>query len=624
MLKRAGQDKRESTFDKKGGTNRFSVCTILLLFCLFSIDSALAVVYVDTNSPGGDGTSWASAYTTLEAAIAANDEGQEFWIAQGTYLPSATMYPLAGSSFYGGFKGTEKKRNFRHIDKYPTVIDGQNMLPHLFYIRKNDVRLDGLTIKRGNATGAGENNLGGGLLVNRGSAVIESCSFQSNRAGSGGAIYGFDSDLAILNSEFLDNSAKVGSKMGGALWIHLQSPEIRGCTFTGNSAGHMGGAVLLSNSQDTLITDSTFVNNSVITGGGGGISLQWDGVSPFPNSAVVERCLFQGNKGGQVGGGIYSLYFPVTVSQCKFVNNTAVAGGGLMLDYKIEGIVDNVERCLFVNNHAFDPDLTDYSGVDEGIGGAIRSYARSMEIGNSIFSSNTASNSAGAIGFHSGQVLVPDHYNPNYSVKLSNCTLYGNEAVKYGGAIQNTGVSMMYLYNCILWGNYAEVAIWAGGSLYERTIDVFNGGTSSMTLYNTDMESLDWEHGSVSENHIESFSTDPLFVDPDGEDNIQGTLDDNFQLQLNSPCIDRADGDEATECDAACYPRIDHSNIPAYGTGVPDYADIGAFENIEGSGTLPCLSCSMTSPYIPPSFGNTVIPPIIYLLLNSYGNGGTI
>ncbi len=623
MMKTEGQNKRERAFGKTRVASRFSVCTMLLLFCLVSVESALAVVYVDAKSPGGDGTSWRSAFTTLEAAIAASDEGQEFWIAQGTYLPVKTMYPLAGSSFYGGFKGTENKLNFRNISDYPTVIDGQNMLPHLFYISKYDVRLDGLTIKGGNATGAGENNVGGGLLVNRGSAVIESCIFQGNHAGSGGAIYGFDSDLTILNSQFLENRANVGSRMGGALWIHLQSPEIKGCTFTGNSAGNMGGAVLLSSTQDTMITDSTFINNSVETGGGGAISLQWDGVSPFPNSAVVERCLFQGNAGGQVGGGIYSLYFPVTVLQCEFVNNTAVAGGGLMLDYKLAGIVDKVERCLFVNNHAFDPDPTDYSGVDEGIGGAIRSYARSMEIENSIFSSNTASNSAGAIGFHSGQV-PPGHYNPNYSVKLSNCTLYGNEAVQYGGAIQNTGVSMMYLYNCILWGNYAEAEIWAGGNLYERTIDIFNGGTSSMTLYNTDMESLDWEHGSISESHIGSFSTDPLFIDPDGEDNILGTLDDNFQLQVNSPCIDRADGDKATECDTACYPRIDHSNVLSQGTGIPDYVDIGALERIEDSSTSPCPSCSVTSPYVPASSGNTIMPPIIYLLLNSYGNGGTI
>ncbi len=148
-----------------------------------------------------------------------------------------------------------------------------------------------------------------------------------------------------------------------------------------------------------------------------------------------------------------------------------------------------------------------------------------------------------------------------------------------------------------------------------------------MTVQNTDMESLNWGHGTDLANpeiHINSFAMEPLFVDPDGMDNIPGTLDDNYQLQVSSPCIDRADGNYATECDTACYPRIDHSSIPVMGTGNPDYADIGAFERIENPGTSPCPPCSMTQPYKPPSTRNVAIPPIIYLLLNSYGNGGTI
>ena len=39
-----------------------------------------------------------------------------------------------------------------------------------------------------------------------------------------------------------------------------------------------------------------------------------------------------------------------------------------------------------------------------------------------------------------------------------------------------------------------------------------------------------------------NFSADPQFVDPEGPDNILGTLDDGFTLRNTSPCIDAADG----------------------------------------------------------------------------------
>ena len=37
----------------------------------------------------------------------------------------------------------------------------------------------------------------------------------------------------------------------------------------------------------------------------------------------------------------------------------------------------------------------------------------------------------------------------------------------------------------------------------------------------------------------DAFDADPLFVDPDGLDNVAGTADDNYQLRPGSPVIDR-------------------------------------------------------------------------------------
>ncbi|MBS0630910.1 MAG: tandem-95 repeat protein [Verrucomicrobia bacterium] len=58
----------------------------------------------------GDGLAWATAFRTLDAALAAtplDPEGTEFWIAAGTYTPATVYNVRSGLAFYGGFAGTE-------------------------------------------------------------------------------------------------------------------------------------------------------------------------------------------------------------------------------------------------------------------------------------------------------------------------------------------------------------------------------------------------------------------------------------------------------------------------------------------------------------------------------------
>ena len=126
----------------------------VLLLPWFLVSSSLAVVYVDGDRPGGDGSSWEAAYRTIEDAITSGGEGQEFWVAGGTYPPSEPFMPKPGSQFYGGFAGNETVRDQRNVSAYPTTIDGQDTLIHVVNINSlaTNVRIDGFTIKRGNAT----------------------------------------------------------------------------------------------------------------------------------------------------------------------------------------------------------------------------------------------------------------------------------------------------------------------------------------------------------------------------------------------------------------------------------------------------------------------------------------
>ena len=585
----------------------------VLLIVLLSSGMALAVVFVDGDRPGGDGSSWESAYNSLETAIAEGGTNQEFWIAGGTYTPSMTLSPKEGSSFYGGFAGNETRLKQRDIEAHPVIVDGQQSLIHVFSIGKltPNILFDGLTIRGGRSAGRGMGGMGGAIFINRTSAQIRNCTFENNSAEFGGAIYRWDSDLIIENCLFENNHANLGvQQRGGAIWSNLKSPLIQNCTFVNNRAGRHGGAMELGNTPNAVISFSTFSGNSAERGGGA-VALLWDQSSPEP-LVSFEKCLFENNACGLVGGGIYSYYVTINVRQCDFTGNRALHGGGVMLDYKLAK-ASTIDQSRFVKNKAEGPGSA---------GGALHSYARSVHVKNSLFTYNTAQN-AGALRFHSGSD-DPNHYNANYAASVTNSTLYGNAASQWGGAIANVGVPMFYLTNSILWGNQAVQTYYEEGVGHLPSIDIANNGSSSMTIRNTNMESLDWEHGSEHPDIlINSFSANPLFVDPDGPDNIKGNEDDNLHLQESSPCIDLADSNYIEDFDLACYPRVDHSGIPNTGVGSPDYADIGALERIEDPMTQPYPSCELTLPPPAPLGGNEVLSPILHLLLNSYGNGGT-
>ena len=106
----------------------------------------------------------------------------------------------------------------------------------------------------------------------------------------------------------------------------------------------------------------------------------------------------------------------------------------------------------------------------------------------------------------------------------------------------------MSLINCILWN---------GGS----TIWIYDGSTINISYSNIQGG---WRGGESNIN------VDPLFVDPEGPDNIPGTEDDNLQLAPLSPCVDAGDPGYVpgpNEIDLDGNPRI-----------VGGLIDMGAYE----------------------------------------------
>lgn len=119
--------------------HRFVLATSFAIVGWFTaLTSSAAVLYVDKAASGqNDGTSWADAFNHLQDALAAAQDGDELWVAHGTYRPSEgsgsssrdVRFLIPGRvEVYGGFTGTETARDQRVLEGRPqTILEGDDI-----------------------------------------------------------------------------------------------------------------------------------------------------------------------------------------------------------------------------------------------------------------------------------------------------------------------------------------------------------------------------------------------------------------------------------------------------------------------------------------------------------------
>ena len=128
-------------------------------------------------------TSWGSACTLWYAlsTVAITGSGDEIWVAAGTYRPTigvtrtATFQLKSGVALYGGFTGTETRRDQRNWTANVTVLSGDIGVPgasgdNAYHVLRsigvdNSAVVDGFTVRDGNADGdfTVYQDIGGGL-----------------------------------------------------------------------------------------------------------------------------------------------------------------------------------------------------------------------------------------------------------------------------------------------------------------------------------------------------------------------------------------------------------------------------------------------------------------------------
>ncbi|MBN1511462.1 MAG: right-handed parallel beta-helix repeat-containing protein, partial [Phycisphaerae bacterium] len=227
------------------------------------------VVYVDAAATGaGDGTSWANAFTSVQAGLNAAASGAQVWVASGTYVENISL--AEDVALYGGFGGDENPATFDLADRdfavNETILDGNqgDSVVTAPTEATETTRIDGFTITNGTGTLSGSSRYGGGLYVSNSSPTIANNTITGNSGSYGGGISCSDSSSpTIANNTITGNSGSCG---GGISCSDSSSPTIANNTITGNS-GSSGGGIHCSYASPT-IANNTITSNSARSGGG--------------------------------------------------------------------------------------------------------------------------------------------------------------------------------------------------------------------------------------------------------------------------------------------------------------------------------------------------------------------
>jgi predicted outer membrane repeat protein len=253
-----------------------------------------------------------------------------------------------------------------------------------------------------------------------------------------------------------------------------------------------------SGADETAILDGFTVmggnaNGSYPNSRGGGL-FQCDG--------PISNCTIRGNSAVESGGGLYVCTGPIT--KCTISNNSANYGGGIY-----RGSLTIID-CIFIGN------------VSQTSGGGWDAPSDSRLI-NCLFSGNRTGGAGGAI------------FCPCTSIEMINCTVTGNvaegEGFYRGGGICGDDDTDMFLTNCIFWGNRDFDGMIESSQIWQDYVDQTHVNHCCVQGWTGILGGTD-NHGN-----------NPRFVDPDGADDIAGTLDDNLRLQANSYCVNAGDND---------------------------------------------------------------------------------
>ena len=353
------------------------------------------------------------------------------------YSTSSKSIAISNSTF----DGNDSASGVIYLTKTTLVSTNDKYLNNtskygLFYVNSGS----SLTINNGTMNNNTASKLGAGIYMPNGTLAIDGLSATGNSVtgGNGGVICisskaGVTSTATINNATFTSNSAEIG----GAIHVSCDLSDVTetklavstltvsNSKFVGNqatldSADGKGGAISINNGAVVTLNDVTFESNTAAHGGAIGFingTLTINGIVASDNEATGytnNGSMKSGNGGAiNIGTGSFTLNKGTTITENKFIDNVAHAGGGAIYCYDTTTIL-TIEQITCTGNEA----TTNYGGAIYIRGGSI-----TVDIGDVVANGNSASN-GGAIYLYAFKNGTIDSIVANNNVSTNGGAIY--------------------------------------------------------------------------------------------------------------------------------------------------------------------------------------------------------
>ncbi len=575
----------------------FSFLLSCLFACLFlKRAAAQSRYYVDADATGWQtGMNWEDAFRDLHDAFGVAVRGDQIWVAEGTYYPSAAddrteafeMY--GGIELYGGFAGTESELEQRDPEAHPTILSGDIGIPdykwdnsfNLLKVYESDTAtvIDGLIFR---AAYMGEDE---GPCYEIGENIGFWTRHNAN-AYCGGALYVEAASpetaggLILRHCRFENNSALSGAGMNLLTFADARSIKIEDCSFIGNEhtfdswlwqtqipGGEGGGASIAGGIADdgyVSVKNSVFLSNyASLTGAGlycgsAGVGRNGDG-GLFHMSLTIDSSQFVGNAAEILGGGVYVLSYKdseVRISGSRFSSNTVgmgfwayemsdgFEGAAIYVSFTTSGAPYYPEGSFLLENSVLS------NNVAHVAPGLVLSSVKESLVRNNLFLQNEALLFA----------AIANTYGYSHATYRNN-TFVKNIAPYYAGLfVSDFGKLNHAFLNNVFWANESE----EGTPLFRLTYDTLSLANNIFSDADACNELASLFQSELLCDSSNSLGIDPGFVDASGND---------YRPSYCSPLIDGGivAGIEAGELDLDGHPRV--VNLP----------DIGAYESTDYS-----------------------------------------
>jgi hypothetical protein len=565
---------------------------ILCLACCIGLQlSAQTIYYVDQSATGaGTGSSWNNAFIRLQQALAVAQNGDQVWVARGTYKPTTNNDRFAyfnlpsGVAVYGGFSGTETALDQRNWTDHPTILSGDigapgdttdNSFTILYTYSPNDkTRLDGLIFEEGTATDPDPaadahrpTRSGGGVYVDGehfgyAELSIAHCIFRRNRAAyQGGGLFanGREGGMAMVRLNDCLFEQNIAQTFGGGFCLenYYEQPfdlEVKNCIFRENFAQSAGTAVWLRANQDVAFDNCQFLDNRNILGA----TVSFDKMDN-PYSARFSKCVFKGNSD-------FTIW------------------------YHFQGISTILEEPEFL----FESCTFEQNGLPVILMHLVDETPLNVQFNHCIFNANARLNPTGTPNVSlSTQAPDSDAY-------FNHCLFYKNQSWEIGASSKID----VFIINSILIGDLQHIPyerFFSGGSEYHLYHSLFNHSDCSGFNGNS-LQNVFCHEGNL-------FELDPVFSD---------TLQADFHLSACSPLINAG----ANAVPDSLNLLFDFDGRPRIANGI---ADIGPYErllslNANQNGISPCPGANSGSIELDPD----LCPPYVVYWDNGDTTGTTL